>query len=142
MTKMPLFPSVLALALIGYFGVSYAAPAQNDANCTACHSNIGTLHTGSKHANLPCATCHDGTADHLKNPKTHPTVSMSPQQCSSCHPNQFETMYKVNDHRIARDSKKNLNNISPNPFFDEALGAHGFVKEHNLPRSHAYPKLP
>lgn len=28
---MPLFPSVLALALIGYFGVSYAAPAQNDA---------------------------------------------------------------------------------------------------------------
>ena len=32
---MPLFPSVLALALIGYFGVSYAAPAQNDANCTA-----------------------------------------------------------------------------------------------------------
>ena len=37
MTKMPLFPSVLALALIGYFGVSYAAPAQNDANCTACH---------------------------------------------------------------------------------------------------------
>lgn len=55
---MPLFPSVLALALIGYFGVSYAAPAQNDANCTACHSNIGTLHTGSKHAepsvrNLP-----------------------------------------------------------------------------------------
>ena len=63
---------------------------------------------------------------------------MSPQQCSSCHPNQFETMYKVNDHRIARDSKKNLNNISPNPFFDEALGAHGFVKEHNLPRSHAY----
>lgn len=112
---MPLFPSVLALALIGYFGVSYAAPAQNDANCTACHSNIGTLHTGSKHANLPCATCHDGTADHLKNPKTHPTVSMSPQQCSSCHPNQFETMYKVNDHRIARDSKKNLNNISPNP---------------------------
>lgn len=138
MTKMPLFPSVLALALIGYFGASYAAPAQNDANCTACHSNIGTLHTGSKHANLPCATCHDGTADHLKNPKTHPTVSMSPQQCSSCHPNQFETMYKVNDHRIARDSKKNLNNISPNPFFDEALGAHGFVKEHNLPRSHAY----
>ncbi len=108
MTKMPLFPSVLALALIGYFGASYAAPAQNDANCTACHSNIGTLHTGSKHANLPCATCHDGTADHLKNPKTHPTVSMSPQQCSSCHPNQFETMYKVNDHRIARDSKKNL----------------------------------
>ena len=42
MTKMPLFPSVLALALIGYFGASYAAPAQNDANCTACHSNIGT----------------------------------------------------------------------------------------------------
>ena len=81
MTKMALFPSVLALALIGYFGASYAAPAQNDANCTACHSNIGTLHTGSKHANLPCATCHDGTADHLKNPKTHPTVSMSPQQC-------------------------------------------------------------
>lgn len=119
-----------------------AQPANNqaaaDQNCMACHPNIGQMSTGSKHAAVGCVTCHDGTAEHVKDPKQRPTVSVSPQQCGTCHADQFKTMYQINTHRVPRDSKKNLDNIAPNPFFDEALGAHGFVKEHNLPRAHAY----
>jgi len=120
---------------------AYAAPAPaaaNDQMCAACHSNIGDMHKGTKHEALACNTCHKGTDKHLTNPKERPTVSMAPADCGACHKEQFDSMYQVNNHRIARDSKKNTNNIAPNPFFDEALGAHGFVKEHNLPRSHAF----
>ena len=120
---------------------AYAAPAPaaaNDQMCAACHSNIGEMHKGTKHEALACNTCHKGTDKHLTNPKERPTISMAPADCGACHKEQFDSMYQVNNHRIARDSKKNTNNIAPNPFFDEALGAHGFVKEHNLPRSHAF----
>lgn len=131
--------AALAVAFLGATTV-YAAPAAN-ANqqaCTACHQNISEMHKGSKHEKLACTTCHNGTDKHLQNPKQRPTVSMNPKDCGACHADQFTSMYKVNHHRIPRDSKKNLNNIAPNPFFDEALGAHGFVKEHNLPRAHAF----
>ncbi len=134
--------SALATALL--LCVAPQANAQAPANaqqCVMCHSNIGQMHTGSKHEKLACTTCHAGTDKHLTDPKAHPMVSMDPQQCGTCHKDQFESMYKVNKHRKARDSKKNSANIAPNPFFDEALGAHGFVKEHNLPRAHAYAAI-
>lgn len=143
MRKMNNLLSILAvLALSGTASAALAqAPAQPNAasaTCVACHSNIGAMHQGNKHQNLPCATCHEGTDKHLTNPKQKPTVSMNPQQCGTCHADQFKTMYQANPHSIARNSKKNSDSIAPNPFFDEALGAHGFTKEHNLLRAHAY----
>lgn len=143
MRKMNNLLSILAvLALSGTaFAALAQAPAQPNAasaTCVACHSNIGAMHQGNKHQNLPCATCHEGTDKHLTNPKQKPTVSMNPQQCGTCHADQFKTMYQANPHSIARNSKKNSDSIAPNPFFDEALGAHGFTKEHNLLRAHAY----
>lgn len=134
-----MIPALFALAMLGSAQAADKPAAANaNQNCLACHSNIGQMHTGNKHQSVACVTCHEGTEAHLKNTKTRPVVSMNPQQCGTCHQNQFTSMYKANLHRTARDSKKNSGNIAPNPFFDEALGAHGFVKEHNLPRAHAY----
>lgn len=75
-----------------------------------------------------------------------PAVNAAPEKvdtktCGSCHPAQFNSMYKINEERIPRFSKKNSASVAPNPFFDRALGAHGFTKEHDLPRSHAFAAL-
>lgn len=134
--NLKLIVGLLAATLFSLVNAAETVVANQ--NCDACHPNIAQLHAGNKHQNLPCTTCHTGTETHLKDPKQRPVVSVNPQQCGTCHADQFKTMYQANPHRIARDSKKNSGNIAPNPFFDEALGAHGFVKEHNLPRSHAY----
>lgn len=138
-TASILLRTAISLSLLASFGMSAsAAPDMNQQMCLACHSNVAEMHSGNKHKDLSCTTCHSGTDKHLKDQKQHPTVSMNPKDCGTCHAEQFNSMYLVNDHRLARDSKKNSGNIAPNPFFDEALGAHGFVKEHNLPRSHAF----
>ncbi len=135
-----------ALAALFVLGIGQQAFAQDaaqpqvmpQAQCPMCHTNIMQMAQGSKHEALACDTCHQNTQEHVTNPQVRPTVNVEPGQCGTCHVNQYKSMYQVNPHSIARNSKKNPGNIAPNPFFDEALGAHGFVKEHNLPRAHAY----
>ena len=41
-------------------------------------------------------------------------------------------------HRPARDEKSQLTGRSPNPFWDKLMMGHGFTKEHNTTRSHAW----
>ncbi len=132
--------TMLAALFLAGMAPAYAQQAAGT-QCEMCHSNIGQLHSGSKHADVACTACHQETDKHLSDAKNHPTVSLEPQLCGNCHKEQYASMYQVNFHRKARDSKKNLGNIAPNPFFDEALGAHGFVKEHNLLRAHAYAAI-
>ncbi len=144
MNKKHLVQACLALAVsMAFVPASFAAEQVDTKACVACHSNIGGFHQSGAHKDVSCTTCHSGLTDHLKKPgkETRPVTSLDPKTCGSCHQPQFESMYKVNPERTPRDSKKNTNNIAPDPFYDRAMGAHGFTKEHDLPRSHVFAAL-
>lgn len=118
------------------------APAVNTSTCTTCHANIGEFTTSGKHKSVSCAACHDGLDKHLTDPKARPATSMDPAKCGTCHQAQFTSMYKADtDHKVARFEKKLATGPAPNPFFDWALGPHGFTREHNLPRAHSFAAL-
>lgn len=123
-------------ALMAVLGIAassaYAAPANQ---CASCHSDIAKDHAGSVHKDVNCAMCHNGTKEHLKDYKKRPSVSMDPNNCGACHTNQYKSLYTMSD-KVPRTSKKIATGPAPDPFFDRALGAHGFTKEHDLPRGH------
>lgn len=130
-TSYSVAAGILALAFAG------CASAADLTVCQGCHADVAKGHASAAHKNVPCTTCHSGVDEHLKNFKNRPTVDMDPQTCGSCHEAQYKSAFKVSD-RTARKSKKALDGPAPNPFFDRALGAHGFTKEHDLPRSHTF----
>ena len=144
MKKKHLVQACLALAVsLAFAPATFAAEKVDTKTCVACHANIGGFHSSGSHKDVSCTTCHTGLEKHVKAPgkETRPVTNLSPQNCGSCHQPQFESMYKINTERTPRDSKKNSNNIAPDPFYDRAMGAHGFTKEHDLPRSHAFAAL-
>jgi nitrite reductase (cytochrome c-552) len=106
--------------------------------CLDCHQPIKAFHDSGKHKGLGCADCHDGNADHLKDNKVRPTTKTDPAVCGACHKNQFDTMYTMNWDKLARSEKSLATGPSPNPAFDKLMMPHGFTREHNLPRSHAF----
>ena len=65
---------------------------------------------------------------------------MFPKTCGACHQDQYKSLYTASD-RPARQSKKAANGPAPDPFFDRAMGTHGFTKEHDLPRAHTFMVL-
>lgn len=130
-----LTPVAAALALLGLLA---GAPAQAaDNQCAACHANVAKDHAGAAHKDLACTTCHTGTEAHLKDMKKRPAVNMDPAQCGACHQQQYKSAFMTSD-RPARQSKKAAGGPAPDPFFDRALGGHGFTKEHDLPRAHTF----
>ena len=129
--------TALAAAMLSLGAYSTAANAADLANCTVCHSNITKAHAGAAHKDVACTSCHTGLDEHLKKPSARPTVNMDPANCGACHQPQYTSLYK-DEGRPARQSKKAANGPAPDPFFDRALGAHGFTKEHDLPRAHTW----
>jgi len=124
-----------------------AAPAQSaaakastfDASpCLGCHAPIKAFHDDGKHKGVACTACHDGTDTHLKSTATRPVTKTDPAVCGACHKNQYETMYTMNWDKQARSEKSLATGPSPNPAFDKLMMPHGFTREHNLPRSHAF----
>jgi formate-dependent nitrite reductase cytochrome c552 subunit len=116
-----------------------AKPAAFDASaCYACHAPIKDFHVAGKHKAVGCNACHDGIAAHVANVKSRPVTKMDPAVCGACHQNQFTTMYQINYEKPARKSKSLATGPSPNPAFDKLMSPHGFTKEHNEPRSHAF----
>ncbi|HEX4884649.1 MAG TPA: ammonia-forming cytochrome c nitrite reductase subunit c552 [Casimicrobiaceae bacterium] len=112
--------------------------AADSAACYACHAPIREFHAGNKHASVGCASCHDGLPAHLTNATSRPVTKTDPAVCGGCHENQFRTMYTMNPEKTARKSKSLAGGPSPNPAFDKLMGPHGFTREHNEPRSHAF----
>ncbi len=112
--------------------------AADSAACYGCHAPIQQFHAGNKHGTVGCATCHDGIAAHLANAQARPVTKMDPAVCGGCHENQFRTMYTMNPEKTARKSKTLAAGPSPNPAFDKLMAPHGFTREHNEPRSHAF----
>lgn len=124
----------LALAALGLAG---SASAADFTACATCHATLSKTHDASAHKDVGCSSCHGGIDAHLKDMKTRPSVNMDPQTCGACHPNQYKSLYTASE-RPARQSKKNMDGPAPNPFFDRAMGTHGFTKEHDLPRAHVF----
>ncbi len=123
-----------------------AAPAKEPAaktayggkECAGCHGGISKMHDPGKHKSVGCGACHDGIAEHLKSPQMRPVTKTGSEACGGCHKNQYETMYKVNYNKTARNEKSQAGGPSPNPAWEKLMTPHGFTKEHNVPRSHAF----
>ncbi len=122
----------LASALLFAMGTAQAAGTPE---CMACHADVSKSHNTAVHKDVACTSCHTNTAEHLKNFKTHPTSPFDPAACGACHQDQYKSAFKMSEKAIRR-SKKSYNGPAPDPFFDRALGAHGFTKEHDIPRGH------
>ena len=106
--------------------------------CIECHEELKEFHDPGKHKTVACTECHLNTAEHLKKKSVRPVTVTDPAKCGSCHKNQYETMYKMNFAKTARNEKSQLTGVSPNPAWEKLMGPHGFTKEHNMPRSHAF----
>jgi formate-dependent nitrite reductase cytochrome c552 subunit len=109
--------------------------------CFGCHAPVKEFHDAGKHKGLACSSCHGGIDNHLGNPSQRPTTSTDPATCGGCHKNQFDTSFQMDWHRTARFEKKQMTGPSPNNSFDLLMTPHGFTREHNLPRSHAFMVL-
>lgn len=127
--------STLAALLICFSAPAWSASVDLS-TCTSCHKNISQTHDTSAHKDVACTMCHSGLDDHLKK-GTRPATNNDPRTCGACHQDQFKSLFTVSDHK-ARQSKKAATGPAPDPFFDRALGAHGFTKEHDLPRAHTW----
>jgi formate-dependent nitrite reductase cytochrome c552 subunit len=75
-------------------------------------------------------------AAHLKDSATKPVTSLELATCGSCHKDQYDSFYRVNFDAQARKEKGGPTGRSP--MQDKLLAPHGFTKEHNEPRSHAF----
>jgi nitrite reductase (cytochrome c-552) len=114
-------------------GVKFDATA-----CLGCHSPIKAFHDEGKHKGVACSSCHNGLDRHLNDAKARPVTVTDPAACGACHKPQFESMYQMNWEKTARKEKVLATGPSPDPAFDKLMMPHGFTREHNEPRSHAF----
>jgi formate-dependent nitrite reductase cytochrome c552 subunit len=121
--------------------VRIAAPAEarvDPKTCFECHAEVAGLWEQGKHkAALNCINCHSGLGAHLSE-GARPVTILDPGRCGACHKQQYESFNRVNLHKRARVEKSLLTERSPNPLWDKLMMGHGFTKEHNAPRAHAY----
>lgn len=125
----------LTVAVFGAFIAGSVQAAPDDTACMACHSSISKAHSGAVHKDIGCVSCHTSSKEHLTDPKKHPSSPFDPKACGACHQEQYKSAFTMSDKPI-RKSKKAADGPAPDPFFDRALGAHGFTKEHDIPRGH------
>ncbi len=103
-------------------------------DCYDCHEEVKSFHQTSSHKAVGCDSCHGGLDTHRPKGKGRPTTNMDPANCGTCHTNQFNTMYKMNIEKTAHKEKS----VATFTAMDKILTPHGFTREHNDPRSHAF----
>lgn len=155
MAHRPHVPNWKFLAgLLAALAVTFAVPAANaqsgkgsgarpvaakavkyDAkDCYDCHEAIQAFHEKHGHGSVGCDSCHTGLETHRKAGKGRPTSTTDPAKCGECHSNQFRTMYTMNPEKTAHKEKA----VASGGALDKLLMPHGFTREHNEPRSHAF----
>ena len=110
------------------------APPYDVKPCYECHEAIKTFHDDNAHKSVGCDSCHGGLDTHRAKGKGRPTTNMDPANCGGCHQNQFSTMYTMNPEKTAHKEKT----VATFTAMDKILAPHGFTREHNEPRSHAF----
>ena len=126
-------------SFIFHLSFAYSAKetiSKEDASCYECHEGIQSLKVGNKHASLPCTRCHGKLSEHLNDPEKTPETNLELTLCGRCHPSQYETFKSVNLKSKAKVEKATTTSRSPT--FDKLMSPHGFTKEHDEPRSHAF----
>ena len=131
-----------ALALVALLLATPMAQAQAQAQaqaydatgCYKCHDTIKEFHAGSSHQSVGCDSCHGGLDTHKARGAGRPTTNMDPGNCGTCHENQFRTMYTMNTEKTAHKDKT----VDTFTAMEKILAPHGFTREHNHPRSHAF----
>lgn len=109
----------------------------DEAICFGCHPQIQTLVESGKHVKgVNCALCHSETSAHLADSAKKPLTRLDLESCGSCHKEQFQTLMEINLKSKAKLEKSTTTGRSPT--FDKLLMPHGFTKEHDEPRSHAF----
>ncbi len=103
-------------------------------DCYECHEAVKGFHVDSGHKTVGCDACHGGLDTHRPKGKGRPTTNMDPANCGTCHQNQFRTMYTMNLEKTAHKDKT----VATFGAMDKILAPHGFTREHNEPRSHAF----
>jgi DmsE family decaheme c-type cytochrome len=99
-----LFATVLAV--FGYSAIASADTVAGLANsdmvkCYGCHEDTETQHTKGVHANVNCANCHGGAAEHLASRNKAQSKPQKPDSasCQTCHKNDSKRMnWKFADH--------------------------------------------
>lgn len=119
-------------------GAVQIAP-RDDAKCLECHGEIQALRAGGKHENLPCLTCHSKLPDHLADATVKPITNFDLTVCGTCHQDQYNSFLTTNYRSAAKVEKATPAGRAP--ILDKLLMGHGFTKEHNEPRSHAFMLL-
>ncbi len=114
--------------------INVKAAVFNTKDCYECHEAIQEFHEKSAHKTVACDSCHTGLDAHRKAGKGRPTSSTDPASCGSCHKNQYRTMYNMNTEKTAHKEK----GVAAGGAIDKLLMPHGFTREHNEPRSHAF----
>jgi len=126
---------VLAIPAAQAQAQARGAVARFDAkDCYDCHEAIQEFHEKSAHRGVGCNACHSGLEDHRRAGKGRPASSTDPAKCGECHANQFRTMYAMNTDKTAHREKA----AASGGALDKLLMPHGFTREHNEPRSHAF----
>jgi len=110
------------------------SPPFDASTCYECHDAIKDFHTGSAHKTVGCDSCHGGLDTHKAKGKGRPTTNMDPANCGTCHENQYRTLYTMNTEKTANKEKT----VATFTAMDKILTPHGFTREHNEPRSHAF----
>jgi formate-dependent nitrite reductase cytochrome c552 subunit len=116
-----------------------AAPAEkiDEGICFGCHSEIESLKTKGKHAKaVPCVGCHSNLKAHLDDTGEKPVTRLDLENCGGCHKEQYQSFMATNLKSKARVEKSTT--TSRSPMSDKLLVPHGFTKEHDEPRSHAF----
>lgn len=131
-------PKVLTSSAPAPSAQALKTTAAESAACLKCHEPVKTFRDDGKHQSVGCGACHGNLAAHNANEKTRPTTTTNPSACGTCHKPQFDTLYTMNWNKTARNEKSQLTGFSPNPAWDKLMMPHGFTREHNLPRSHAF----
>lgn len=113
--------------------------SKDDVRCLDCHSEIRSLRVGSKHETLSCRTCHSTQPEHLVDVAVKPATRFDLAVCGSCHQDQYNSFLNVSLKSTAKVEKATPAGRAPT--LDKLLMGHGFTKEHNEPRSHAFMLL-
>lgn len=131
-------PTILTTSAPAPSAQALKAIAAEAATCVACHQPIKGFRDAGKHQSVGCSSCHGELAAHITDSKKRPTTNVDPAACGTCHKPQFETLYTMNWAKTARKEKGLATGPSPTPAFDKLMMPHGFTREHNEPRSHAF----
>jgi len=110
------------------------AKAFDATECYGCHEAVKAFHVDGQHKTVGCDACHGGLDTHSPKGRGRPSTNMDPANCGSCHQNQYRTLYNMNTEKTAHKEKA----VATNGAMDKILMPHGFTREHNEPRSHAF----